>query len=161
MIRPVTLLMLIVLLSAGNTVAQQPSLTIYNYYGEKGKDTHSTSENISINGSTVSYSVKYTGRRGPNQQNEEKSCTLTSEQLEKINKTISEKQLNVTDSLIITLPEAKGTQVTSNVSITVTIAGKTTKTKCKGDPSDLAGKQLYNNSLYLFRLVKSMVDICR
>jgi len=152
--------MLIVLLSAGNTIAQQPTLTIYNYYGEKGKDTHSTSENISISGSTVSYSVKYTGRRGPNQENEEKSCTLTREQLETINKTITEKNLNVTDSLIIQ-QEVNGTQVTAHVSITVTIAGKTTKTTCKGNPADLSGKPLYSNSLYLFRLVKNMVDICR
>ena len=160
MIRPVTLLVLIVLLSAGKTVAQQPSLIIYNYYGEKGKDSHSTSENISISGSTVSYSVKYTGRRGPDQQKEEKSCTLTREQLEKINNTITEKHLNVTDSLIIQ-QEVSGTQVTAHVSITVTMAGKTTKTKCKGDPADLTGKPLYTNSLHLFRLVKNMVDICR
>lgn len=159
--RTIALLMFIVLLSAGKTIAQQPSLTIYNYYGEKGKDTHSTSENISINGSTVSYSVKYTGRRGPKQENEEKTCTLTREQLEKINKAINEKNLNVTDSVIILQEEVKGTQVTAIVSIVVTIANKTTKTKCKGDPSDLAGKPLYDNSLYLFRLVKNMVDICR
>ncbi len=153
--------MLIVLLSAGNTVAQQPSLTIYNYYAEKGKDSHSTSENISISGNTVSYSVKYTGRRGTKQENEEKTCTLTSEQLEKINNIINEKHLNVTDSVILIQEEVKGTQVTAIVSITVTKAGKTTKTKCKGDPSDLARKPLYDNSLYLFRLVKNMVDVCR
>lgn len=153
--------MFIVLLNAAKIVAQQPSLTIYNYYGEKGKDSHSTSENISINGSTVYYSVKYTGRRGPNQENEEKTCTLTSEQLEKINNTITEKRLNVTDSLIIVQPEERGMQVTASVSISVTIAGKTTWAKCKGNPSDLAGKPLYDNSLYLFRLVKNMVNICR
>ena len=161
MIRPVTVLMFIVLLSAVKTAAQQPLLTINNYYAEKGKDSHSSTENISISGSNVTYSVKYTGRKGANQQNEEKSCTLTKDQLEKINNTINERQLNVTDSLIIDKQEEKGTQVTANVSITVTITGKTTRTKCMGDPSDLAGMPLYNNSLYLFRLVKNMVDICR
>ena len=161
MIRPVILLLLIVLLNTGNTAAQQPSLTVYNYYGEKGRDSHSTSETISINGSTVSYSVKYTGRRAPEQESEEKTCTLTSEQLKQIYKTIIEKQLNVTDSVVILQKETGGTEVTAVVGITVTIAGKTTKTKCKGAPSDLAHKPLYDNSLYLFRQIKSMVGLCR
>lgn len=151
------------LMSAETIVAQTPFLTIYNYYGEKGRDSHATTENISINGSTATYSVKYTGRKNATQQNEEKFCTLTIDQLEKINKAIAEKNLNKTDSIILVQEEGiKDRQyATASVIITATKAGGVTKTKCKGDPTELAGKPLYDNSLYLFRLVKKMVDSCR
>ena len=142
--------------------SQQPFLTIYYYYGEKSKDSHSSTENISINGSSVSYSVKYSGRKGPDQNDEEKTCTLTNEQLEKINKTIKEKHLDLTDSVIINNgSHNSGYQVSTTVIITLARAGTTTKTKCKGRPADLAGKPLYKNSLYLLETIKSMLKLCR
>lgn len=142
--------------------SQQPFLTVYYYYSEKGRDSHSSTENISINGSAVSYSVKYSGRRGPNEKDEVKTCTLTSDQLEKINKTIKDKHLDVTDSIIIN-NEAhnSGYQVNTTVIITLIRSGKTTRTKTRGNPSDLAGKPLYKNSLYLLQTIEDMVEICR
>ncbi len=142
--------------------SQQPFLTIYYYYAEKSKDSHSSTENFSINGSSVLYSVKYSGRRGPDQKDEVKTCTLSNEQLEKINKTIKDKHLNVTDSVIINNGDHNsGYQVNATIIITLIRSGKTTRTKAKGKPSDLAEKPLYKNSLYLFRIIKDMVKLCR
>jgi hypothetical protein len=142
--------------------SQQPFLTIYYYYGEKSKDSHSSTENISINGNAVSYSVKYSGRRGPNQKNEEKTCTLTHEQLEKINKMIKEKHLDVTDSIIINNESHNsGYQISTNVIITLERSGTSSRAKCKGNPSDLADKPLYKNSLYLLRTIKEMLKLCQ
>jgi hypothetical protein len=142
--------------------SQQPSMTIYYYYSEKSRDSHSSTENISINGSAVSYSVKYSGRKGPNDKDEAKTCTLTNEQLEKINKTIKEKHLDVTDSVIINNDSHNsGYEVNATVIITLVRSGKTTRTKVKGKPSDLAGKPLYKNSLYLLETIKSMLKFCK
>lgn len=144
-----------------STMAQQPFLTIYYYYAEKSRDSHSTTEQISIGDSTLLYSVKYTGRKGPNQKDEVKTCKLTRDQLEKINKVINDKQLNVTDSIISNTTGGSGFQVTTNVIITITRSGKTTLTKTRGYVSDLTGKPLYDNSLYLIRKIKAMVELCR
>jgi hypothetical protein len=110
--------------------SQQPFLTIYSYYGEKNRDSHSCTENISINGSDLSYSIKYTDMRGSNQRNEEKTCTLTSDQLEKIYKTINDKHPDVTDSVIINNDlHNSGYVINTTVIITLTRAGKTTRAK--------------------------------
>jgi hypothetical protein len=142
--------------------SQQPLMTIYYYYGEKSRDSHSSTENISITGSVVYYSVKYSGRRGANQKDELKTCTLTNEQLEKINKTIKDKHLDVTDSVIINNESPNsGYLVNATVIITLIRSGKTTRTKASGNPLDLGDKPLYKNSLYLFRILKDMVELCR
>jgi hypothetical protein len=159
------LLLPVCLLLSRSSMAQQPFLTIYYYYGEKSRDSHSNTENISINGSSVLYSIKYSGRKGPAQKDEEKTCTLTSEQLEKINKTIKEKHLDVTDSVIINNdkqnPTFEGGQISSTIIITLTRAGTTTITKCKGVPGDFDDKPLYKNSLYLLRTIKAMLKLCQ
>jgi hypothetical protein len=142
--------------------SQQPFLVIYYYYGEKSRDNHSSTENISINGSTVSYSVKYSGRKGPNQNDEVKTCTLTSDQLGKINKTIRDRHLDVTDSIIISNESHNsGYQLSATVIISLAKAGKTARVKCKGDPANLSDKLLYKNSLYLLQTIKDMVELCR
>ena len=154
----------LILLFAFNKISysQQPFLTIYYYYGEKSKDSHSTTENISIRDSTILYSVKYSGMRGSNQRNEEKTCTLTIEQLEKINKTINDKHLAATDSVIIN-NEAhnSGYDINTTVIITLIRSGKTTRAKTKGSPSNLKDKPLYKNSLYLLETIKSMLKLCQ
>ncbi len=137
--------------------AQTFSLSISYYTAEKSKDSHSTTESISINGTAVVYSVKYTGRRGPDQTDETKSCVFTSEQITKIQKTITSKNLNVTDSLII-----NSTAMSSvAISISMTKDGKATKIKVKGSSQGLIGKLLYKNSLYLISMVEKMLERCR
>lgn len=153
---------LLLFLAACNTsYSQQPFLTIYYADSEKGKDSHSTIENISVTGTSVTYSVKYTGRRGTDQKDEIKKCTLSSGQISKIKNTISEKKLNVTDSLIDNSLAENSYQVTTSITITVTSGNKTTKTKVRGTPSVITGKSLYKNSSYLLNMVKEMLESCR
>ncbi len=156
-------LMLILFITiTDNTRAQQPYLTIYYNYGEKSKDSHSTTENILINGSVISYSVKYSGRKVPGQKDNEKSCTLSNEQLEKINKIINEKQLAVSDSVIMNNnAHNSGYEVSVSVIITLIRSGITTRVKTKGNPSDLADNPLYKKSLSLLNTIKGMLKQCR
>jgi len=140
--------------------SQQPFLSIYSSYSEKSKDSHSTTENISLSGTTVVYSVKYTGRRGPDQKDERKECTLSNEQVSNIRKAIRDKQLNITDSLIDNSSSNNSYKVSTAITTTVTNGNKTTKVKVKGSPSALNGKPLYKNSLYLLNLIRKMLDNC-
>ena len=131
----VLMLLPVFILVCKSSTAQQPFLTIYYYYGEKSKDSHSTTENVSINGNAVTYSVKYSGRRGSTQVDEVKTCTLTPEQIAKINKTINDKQLAVSDSVIIN-NEAHNSGFGINITVLLTLirSGKTTRVKTKGNP---------------------------
>lgn len=149
------------LILSNTSHSQQPFLAIYYSYSEKSKDSHSTTENISLSGTTVVYSVKYTGRKGPDQKDERKECTLTNEQVSNIRKAISDKQLNLTDSLVDNSLSDNSYKVTTAITITVTSGNKTTKTKVKGSPSALGSKPIYKNSLYLLNLIRKMLDDCQ
>ena len=140
--------------------AQQPALAIYHSYSEKSKDSHSTIENIGVTGTVLTYAVKYTGRKGPDQKDESKKCTLTSEQVRSINKIISEKKLNVTDSLVDNTAPDKSYQVMNTITITITNGAKIVTTKVKGNPSGLKGKPLYKNAVSLYSAIMSMIKSC-
>lgn len=155
-----TLLLPALLFSAAAN-GQQPVLSIYKYYGEKSKDSRSASENIIINGNTLSYSAKYTGRGTAGEQEEAKTCTLTDVQLAAINKIVADKNLNRNDSLIIAPVDGDGVQVSAVLSVACTKAGSSTKVKCKGTPSALKGNPLYENSLSLYAYIKNLLNQCR
>ena len=140
--------------------SQKPYLSIYYPYVEKSKDSHSTTENISLSGTKVVYSVKYTGRNGPDQKDEMKECTLSNEQVSNIRKAISDKQMSITDSLIDNSSANNSYKVTTAITTIVINGNKTTKVKVKGSPSVLNGKPLYKNSLYLINLIRKMLDNC-
>lgn len=141
-------------------LAQQPFLTIYSSMSEKSKDSHSTIENISLTGNTAVYTVKYTGRKGPDQKDEKKECVFSNEQANNIRKVINERKLNITDSLISDAVVYESYRTATTIIISFTNGNKTTKTKVKGDPVALADKLLYKNSVYLLYLVKRIVKDC-
>ena len=140
--------------------SQQPFLTIYYAISEKSKDSHSTIENINFTGTTVIYSVKYSGRRGPDQKDATKECLLSNEQMGTIRKAISDKKLDITDSLIVNILPDKAYLVSTAINITFINGKKISKTKVKGNPSALSGKLLYKNSLYLLNMIHEMLKNC-
>lgn len=137
--------------------AQSFSLNISYYSSSKSKDSYSTTESISISGTAVAYSVKYTGRRGGNANDEAKSCVLTNEQISTIKETMADRGLNVNDSLINTPNDMN----TVAISISTTSAKKETKIKVKGDPVDLTDQPLFKNSMYLILSIKKMLGDCK
>ncbi|MBC7873864.1 MAG: hypothetical protein H7Y01_07710 [Ferruginibacter sp.] len=154
----ILLLILSAILLQGSVSRAQAFLVDISYStSEKSKDSHSTYESFSIKGSTVVYLLKYTGRKGPGQTNVTRSCVFTDEQVRKIQQTITDKNLNVTDSLIIESSEMSSVAI----SIGITRGTKATKIRVKGSPGDLAGKLLYKNSLYLISTVQKMLKDCR
>jgi len=140
--------------------AQQPFLTIHYLYAEKSRDSHSTTETISISGTTANYFLKFTGRKGPEQKDETKDCTLSKEQVSTIRKAIDEKKLNVADSLVDNSLPGGSYQVTTAITITFTNGNKNIQTKVKGKPSALNDKPLYKNAVSLLNLVRKMLENC-
>lgn len=155
------ILFILLFVTGKTSYSQQSAVTIYYSYSEKSKDNHSTTENFSLTDSVLSYSVKYSGRRGPDQKDENKECTLSSEQISKIDKIISEKKLNVTDSLIDNKVPDGSYRVTTAITVTVTRGNKTSKTKVKGSLSVLENKTLYKNAAYLLNTIRRMLNDCR
>lgn len=154
-------ILLVLFLGSGKIgLAQQPFLTIYSSLSEKSKDSHSTVENISLTGNTAVYTVKYTGRKGPDQRDEKKECVFSNEQANNIRKAINDRKLNITDSLVSNALAYESYRTATTIIISFTNRNKTTKTKVKGDPVEFADKPLYKNSVYLLYLVKQILKDC-
>ncbi len=152
---------LVLFFAAGKTsYSQQPFLTIYYVESEKSKDSHSTIENISLSGTTLFYTVKYSGRRGPDQKDETKNCLLSNEQISSIRKAIFDKKLNISDSLIVNPLPDESYFASTSIAITFTDGKQIRKTKVKGSPSTLTGKPLYKSSLYLLNMINEMLKNC-
>ena len=71
-----------ILLSGFTARAQEFTLTINYFAGEKSKDSHSTEENFAITGMFASYTIEFSGHRGKNQHDTEKACTFTEKDIE-------------------------------------------------------------------------------
>ena len=110
-------------------LAQQPFLTIYSSLSEKSKDSHSTIENISLTGNTAVYTVKYTGRKGPDQKDEKKVCVFSNEQINNIRKTITDRKLDITDSLVNNAVANESYHTTTTIIISFTNGNKARRIK--------------------------------
>jgi len=160
--RGICYILIVLFFTNGKTVhAQYTSLTIIYSYTEKSKDSHSVGEVIDITGTNVTYRVKFSGRRGPDQKDKTTECILTKEQTEKIWGTIRDRKLNITDSLIDDSMTDNSFKVTAGITIMMINGTRSAKIKVKGNPSVLEGKPLYKNSLYLFNQVKGMLKSCQ
>jgi hypothetical protein len=60
-------------------------LKIYYLHGEKSKDSHTSEELVTIKGNNVTYSITYTGIRGENDIDMEKSCTFSNNNIDNQN----------------------------------------------------------------------------
>lgn len=144
----------------GNTCSQDFSIAVSYLAGEKSKDSHSTSEKYAISGSSVSYSVKYSGRKGKNDIDMDKVCEFTEQNIENIKKTIIAKELNVTDSLFQESSKTKSFEQYTNISIAISMDGNEYKIRINGDTSELKDSSLYKNSMYFITLLHKMVKDC-
>ena len=150
----------LLLLTAKKSTAQLFSLSVNYTSSEKSRDSHSTIETFSLVGQNLSYTVKYSGRKGPDQKDEEKKCVLTVEQVNKILTTLQERKLNVPDSLIGSSFNHEAPYTFETISIAATKGNKISKIRISGTYPQLANKTLYTNSLYLIAVISKMLKTC-
>lgn len=158
--KPFYFILLVQLFQSTTAHAQLFSLTISATNSERGRDSHSTSEFIKIEDKAASYSVTYSGRKGPNQKDEEKKCTLTTTQVNKIKALMKERHLDVTDSLIDNSLANASYATTASITITELKSTGFIKIKVKGLTKLLGNKPLYKNSLYLVSFISDMINDC-
>lgn len=141
--------------------AQDLNIAISYLYGEKSKDSHSTEESFAISNTSVAYSVKYTGRKGKNQNDIEKTCTFTEQDLKNIRKTIETKGLNVNDSLFQESSKTKSYEVYTRINIAIIMDGQEYKINISGDTKEFDDAVLYKNSVFFITMLRKMVEDCK
>lgn len=151
---------LFVLLAAFSVRAQEFTLTVNYFAGEKSKDSHSTEENFAVTGHFASYTFEFRGHRGKNQNDTEKSCTFSDKDIEKIKKAIFEKELNHSVAYSTEESKSKSFEQYCNIAISVVMDGSTYKISLNGDLVDLKNNNDYNNALSFIALLRKMFEDC-
>ncbi len=141
--------------------AQDLNIAISYLHGEKSKDSHSSEESFAISNTSVAYSVKYSGRKGKNQVDMEKTCTFTEQDLNNIRKTIETKGLNVNDSLYQQTSKTKSFEVFTRINIAINMDGKEYKINISGDTIEFDDAALYKNSVFFITMLRKMVEDCK
>lgn len=156
-----TSIVLIIIFLSASSAAQDLNIAISYLQGEKSKDSHSTDESFAISNTSVAYSVKYTGKKGKNQQDMEKTCTFTEQDLINIRKTIETKGLNVNDSLFQESSKTKSFEVYTRINIAIVMDGQEYKININGDTRELEDSMLYKNSVFFITMLRKMVEDCK
>jgi hypothetical protein len=151
---------IIILCAPLNVIGQDFSVAVSYLHGEKSKDSHSSQESIAIGGTSVAYSVKYSGRRGKNDIDMDKVCEFTEQDIKNIKETIIKKELNVNDSLIDENYKSKSYEVYTNISIAIVMDGQEYKIKINGDVQQLDESKLYKNAVFFITLLRKMSKDC-
>lgn len=154
-------IILAILFFSGVSFSQDLNIAISYLYGEKSKDSHSTEESFAISNTSVAYSVKYTGRKGKNQNDMEKTCTFTEQDLKNITKTIEAKGLNVNDSLFQESSKTKSYEVYTRINIAIIMDGREYKINISGDTKEFDDAVLYKNSVFFITMLRKMVEDCK
>jgi hypothetical protein len=141
--------------------SQDFSLAIDYLYGEKSKDSHSIEESYAISNTSVAYSVKYTGHKGKNQEDMEKTCVFTEQDLANVKKTIETKGLNVTDSLLSKLVKMKSYEIFTRINISINMDGHEYKITINGDTAEFKDETLYKNTEFFIAMLRNMVEGCK
>jgi hypothetical protein len=151
----------VLLICASLLNAQDLNIAISYLHGEKSKDSHSSEESFAISNSAVAYSIKYSGRKGKNQQDMEKTCTFTEQDLKNIKQTIETKGLNVNDSLFQQSSKTKSYEVYTNISMAINIDGQEYKIRINGDTIEFDDSSLYKNSVFFITMLRKMIEGCK
>ncbi len=141
--------------------AQDLNIAISYLYGEKSKDSHSSEESFAISNTSVAYSIKYSGRKSKDQQDMEKTCTFTQQDLENIRKTIEAKKLNVNDSLLQESSKTQSYEVYTRINIALNMDGQEYKININGDTKEFDDAALYKNSVFFIIMLRKMVEDCK
>lgn len=158
-IKKISIIVFIFLYSA--VYSQDLNIAVSYLSGEKSKDSHSMEEGYAISNSSVAYSVKYKGRKGKDQEDMNKVCTFTEQDLTNIRLTIEKKGLNVTDSLFQESSKSKGFERYCNIIIDMNIDSQKYKIKINGDIKEFEDNALYKNSVFFISMLRRMIEGCK
>jgi hypothetical protein len=159
--RYLTIVVLAIIFFSAVSSAQDMNIAISYLYGEKSKDSHSSEESFAISNTSVAYTVKYSGRKGKNQQDMEKTCTFTEQDLKNIRKTIETKGLNVNDSLESKMSKTKDFEIFTRINIAINMDGQEYKINISGDTIEFDDAALYKNSVFFITMLRKMVEDCK
>ncbi|MBE2217236.1 MAG: hypothetical protein IAE90_03470 [Ignavibacteria bacterium] len=143
------------------TYGQDISVSAYYLLGEKSKDSHSTEETFAVSNSSVAYTVKYSGKKGKNQVDTEKTCTFTDQDLTNLRKTIETKELNVSDSLFSEHFKSKSFEVYTNISLNIVMDGQDYRVRINGDTIEFDDSKLYKNTVFFLTMLRKMIEGCK
>ncbi|MBN8585947.1 MAG: hypothetical protein J0M37_12730 [Ignavibacteria bacterium] len=155
------LLFIVLFLTASISNSQDLNIAISFLQGEKSKDSHSTEESYAISNSAAAYSVKYSGRKSKNQQDTEKTCTFSEQDLKNIKQTIETKGLNVTDSLYQESSKTNSFEVYTRINMVINMDGQEYKININGDTKELEDAKLYKNSIFFITMLRKMIEGCK
>lgn len=156
------ILVLLCLVSvSGITASQELTISAYFLLGEKSKDSHSSEESFAVSGTSVSYSVKYTGKKSKNQVDAEKTCVFTEQDIANLRKTIETKELNVSDSIFSEHYKSKSFEVYTNISLAIVMDGQEYSIKINGDTKEFEDTKLYKNSVFFLTMLRKMIEGCK
>lgn len=140
--------------------SQEFQVSINYLHGEKSKDSHSSREKFSINGYDVTYSIKYSGHRGKNQLDVEKSCVFTEQDITNIKTTITKKGLNANMTLTQESSKSKSFETYCNIVTDITLDGTKYEIRMNGDVTELDDNQSYKDMIFFITLLRKMVKDC-
>ncbi len=146
---------------AAGTNGQDLTVSAYYLLGEKSKDSHSTEETFAVSNSSVAYTVKYSGKKGKNQVDAEKTCTFTDQDLTNLRKTIETKELNVNDSLFSEHFKSKSFEVYTNISLNIVMDGQEYRIRINGDTIEFEDSKLYKNTVFFLTMLRKMIEGCK
>lgn len=158
-----TLLLILFCVISLSAAASSQELTVAAYFllGEKSKDSHSSEESFAVSNSSVSYSVKYTGKKNKNQVDGEKTCVFSEQDISNLRKTIETKDLNLNDSLFSEHYKSKSFEIYTNISLAIVIDGQEYNIKINGDTKEFDDTKLYKNTVFFLTMLRKMVEGCK
>lgn len=128
--------------------------------GEKSKDSWSSNTEININGSTLSYSKSFSGSRKKKNDNIDKTCTLTGEQIAAIQTLIKNGNLLISDTIEESESKYKSYERFVNIAGDFIMEERISKIRINGSVSSMNDKSLYINIYEVINLIEGYADKC-
>lgn len=150
----------IALLTPVKLFSQPLSVAVSYVRGEISKDSHSSTENYSINGTALSFSMVNKGRTG-NENIDPKLCTLEEKDTVAIRNMILTSGFNVSDSLITEKNNSDSPKYYTVVSISILLDGAESKIKVNGDTKEMAENEFYQKVVKFVMYLRNVAINCK
>lgn len=139
--------------------SQELSVTVSYLRGEISKDSFSSNESYSINGTALASSTSSKGRTG-DKDGVPKLCTLEEKDTVAIRNLILTGGFNVSDSLI-TLEKLGIPRFFTKISIAITLDGTESTINIDGDTELLAENEYYKNVMRFIMYMRNTAINCK
>jgi len=150
-------LLTLLLFGTNLTLSSDFRLNLVYTEGESGKDSWSSTMTITIQRENLVYEKEYSGY--VKEKKENKTGTLTEEQIDKIAALIVNGKLNNTDSLTdYTEKLSSNYNQYGIITLTIYLQGVTNTIKLEGDKKSLKDHPAYKSALDLIDLLKDYID---